>query len=83
MDRSKLARLATLASQAANVLIFNGNPDESISARAWRRQDKNPRWAAARRIIDRIFFWELGHCHRAYLLDVEHATQYLEALNDR
>jgi hypothetical protein len=28
-------------------------------------------------------FWELGHCHRAYLLDVEHATQYLEALNDR
>jgi hypothetical protein len=40
-----------------------GAPDETLSARAWRLRERHPAWP---RRIDRIFFWESGHCAAAY-----------------
>jgi chloramphenicol 3-O-phosphotransferase len=40
-----------------------GQPDETLSARAWRVRDAHPGWA---RWIDRIFFWKPGHCRASY-----------------
>lgn len=40
-----------------------GEPDETLSARAYRVREKHPAWA---RWIDRLFFWQPGHCKTAY-----------------
>lgn len=50
--------------------ILAGYPDETISSRAYRCNDKW-RWAFAERIIDTIFFFDregdIKHCQLAYL----------------
>jgi hypothetical protein len=40
-----------------------GEPDETLSARAYRVREAHPRWQAW---IDRLFFWEDGHCEDAW-----------------
>jgi hypothetical protein len=40
-----------------------GQPDETLSARAWRVREKHPKWA---KWIDRIFFWQTEHCKTAF-----------------
>ena len=47
--------------QLANVILFNGWPDETLSARAWREQ-----WQL-RFLIDGIFFWQRAHCEQSYI----------------
>jgi len=57
--------------QAVNCLIRMGGewgyPDETLSARAWRKRDRTPAWP---RWIDRIFFWDRAdgkrHCQLAF-----------------
>jgi hypothetical protein len=39
-----------------------GYADETISARAWRLREKS----RADVWIDRLFFWQTGHCETAY-----------------
>jgi hypothetical protein len=51
-----------LASQAINTVFFGGDPDESLSARAWRQ--RNAGWDRACTLIDR--FLGLGHCQRVW-----------------
>lgn len=46
--------------QLANVVVFDGSPDETLSARAWREQWKIRPW------IDRLFFFEADHCQASY-----------------
>ncbi|MCR9296965.1 MAG: pseudouridine synthase [bacterium] len=58
-------RIVACLSQLANVVLFNGMPDETISARAYR-QNHLPAWAALRRGIDLVFFWQDDHCFRTY-----------------
>lgn len=42
-----------------------GWPDETLSSRAWRWEADNRRsWP--RKVIDRLFFWESGHCRASY-----------------
>jgi hypothetical protein len=79
MSRPRLCRLATLASQTLNVLLFDGNPDESVSARAYRKGvvEGDPVWARARRWIDRVFWWEPDHCHKAHQHDLDAARALL------
>lgn len=57
-------RLWLLASQAVNAVFFDGDPDESLSARCWRLRADSV-WAARRARIDS---W-LGqdHCMNVYL----------------
>lgn len=50
--------------QLANAII-GGEPDETLSARAWRLRQR-PAWGRAQRIIDRLFFWEAEHCRASY-----------------
>jgi hypothetical protein len=40
-----------------------GQPDETLSARAWRVREKHPRFA---RWFNRVFFWQANHCETAY-----------------
>lgn len=49
-------------SQGANMALYGGDPDESLSARAWRLREE-PKWADIHRKIDS--FLGLGHCKRA------------------
>jgi alkanesulfonate monooxygenase SsuD/methylene tetrahydromethanopterin reductase-like flavin-dependent oxidoreductase (luciferase family) len=56
-DKAKL-----FASQAINVLFFGGEPDESLSARAWRQRHTG--WNERRDRIDKWF--GAGHCLAVY-----------------
>lgn len=52
--------------QLANALI-GGNADETLSARAHRMRVKGHRyWGWTAGAIDKLFFWQRGHCLAAY-----------------
>ena len=53
-------KIGLLLSQALNALAFDGDPDESLSARAWRQQ--RVKWVA--RIYAVI---GAGHCRAVHL----------------
>ena len=66
---SRLTRLGDALSQFGNVLIFNGDPNYSISGEAWRKGRHG-----LRRSIDWLFSpFEADHCRTAYLNDVQKA----------
>lgn len=70
---SRLIRLGDALSQVGNVLIFNGDPNYSISGDAYRRNRP-----LLRRIIDTIFRpIEADHCRTAYLNDVQKARRLI------
>lgn len=70
MKRYLLAHAIAL-DQWANVWL-RGEPDETLSSRVHRMRLKGHRWwgwtAGA---IDRLFFWQDGHCEAAYVSEVE------------
>ena len=46
-----------------------GQPDEMLSARAWRLRNEHPKlqlW------IDRLFFWDQDHCRECYEIEQQH-----------
>ncbi len=61
-----LLNIAIAVDQLVNVLMA-GAPDETLSSRAHRMRAKGHRWwgwtAAA---IDALFFFDPGHCEKAY-----------------
>jgi len=70
--RRWIRSLLVLVSQTINALVLMGNPDETVSARAYRTP-----WPRARRILDTIFFWEAEHCYRSHQRDIEFARKLL------
>ena len=44
-----------------------GEPDEMLSARAWRLREKHP-WLRA--WIDRIFWWGENHCQECFAIEM-------------
>ena len=56
--------------QLVNVL-FLGQPDETISSRAWRCKDANSFWKVMHSLINKLFFFQKDHCFNAYLAEVE------------
>ena len=56
--------------QFVNV-IFLGQPDETISSRAWRCKDVNSFWSVMHSLINKLFFFQKDHCHKAYLAELE------------
>ena len=56
--------------QFVNVL-FLGQPDETISSRAWRCKDSSSFWRFMRKLIDTIFFWQKDHCYYSFIAEVE------------
>jgi hypothetical protein len=70
-------RFAAWLSQGANLVLFNGSPDETISGRSHRLGTLRgfPKWAARERFIDRIF--GKGHCAASHAADVAFAKEIL------
>lgn len=62
-------RLLIAVDQLANA-IAGGWPDETISSRAWRKRHSGLGWGVARRLIDGLFFWEPGHCQKAWEAEI-------------
>lgn len=46
--------------------LFNGMPDETISASIYRNKDRALRWLIAYKVINNIFFWQKDHCKEAW-----------------
>ena len=74
-------RIGDALSQLANVIIFFGdNPNESVSGRAYRLNDKFF-WKQLQYIIDFIFsIYQEDHCFSAYNADLARA---LKLINDQ
>ena len=46
---------------------LNGQPDETLSSRAWRTEAKaQPYWSWTRRVIDALFYFQPNHCAQSY-----------------
>lgn len=56
--------------QFVNVL-FLGQPNETISSRAWRCKDTNSFWKFMRKLIDTLFFWQEDHCYHSFIAEIE------------
>lgn len=80
--RSKALRLATLASQAGNVVLFDGSEDETISGRAYRLGVLGgcPVWARRAEFIDRVFWFDPDHCRKSHEVDIINAAPFCEIL---
>lgn len=80
-DCSWFTKAATLISQAANALLLGGHVDETVSGRAYRQgvlqSPPSPRWARARRIIDRLFWFDPDHCRKSHEADIAFARAIL------
>lgn len=69
---SYLLNIAIGFDQFVNTLVPNGKPDETLSSRAYRLYAENAYWYSKIPMccIDALFFWQNGHCRRAYLSEV-------------
>jgi hypothetical protein len=65
-------KLSILASQAVNALLLNGNPDETVSARAHRSD-----WEKTEKIINFIFWFDPDHCSKSHDRDKKFARAVL------
>ena len=65
--------------QFINVL-FLGQPNETISSRAWRCKDVSSFWKVMRKFIDLLFFFQQQHCFKAYLAELNRKQIQLEIL---
>lgn len=45
---------------------LGGYAGETLSSRCWRLRAEQP-YAAARHVIDGLFFWQANHCEKSYL----------------
>lgn len=64
-------RIAIAFDQLANALI-GGWPDETLSAYAHRMREKGqPYWGWTASAIDKLFFWQTGHCAAAHEAEVK------------
>jgi hypothetical protein len=71
---SRLIKLGDATSQLGNVLLFNGDPNYSISGDAYRYKRE---WL--RRFIDWLASpWEQDHCRLAHENDVSKAERLLQ-----
>jgi len=61
-------------SQVANSII-GGNPNESISGRAFREREDSDVWLMLYRVINTAFFFQGDHCKAAYFVDVLQAEK--------
>lgn len=62
-------------SQLANKVIFNGNPNESLSGRAHRENRPSEKW------IDWLLFWDYRHCRASHENDVKYAQWLLKNIS--
>lgn len=66
-------RLGDALSQFLNVLLYNGDANESISGRSYREG-----WALHERVINWLFFFDPNHCEQAFLRDAKRAEEIVK-----
>lgn len=66
---SYLGRVLVAVDQLANAFL-GGLPDETISARCWRRRADRP-YSYLRPVIDGLFFWQADHCRKSHEAELE------------
>ena len=67
-------------SQLVNTVLFLGDPNESISGRAYRMRDKI-QWKTIMTLVDFIMSpFEDQHCQKSYEADIERAKKLLGVL---
>lgn len=65
--------------QVFNTLLGTGWADETLSAAAWRVEQKGSRWGRVwRPFIDWLFFWQLDHCRNAHIAEQARAQSPVE-----
>ena len=67
-------KLLVVISQTINALILNGEPDQTISSRAYACNNVKV-WSLVERAINFVFFWEEDHCYNSWLMDVEFSNR--------
>lgn len=67
-----LVQVLVALDQLLNAFL-GGFSDETLSARAYRNDSPvgKRRWRIARRAIDTLFFWEPGHCFKAFMAEID------------
>jgi len=65
-------RLLVIISQTFNALILLGDPDETVSARAYRTP-----WPRVAATLDALWFWEEDHCRASFGRDLQRASRLL------
>lgn len=76
MRYSYLIRVLLALDQLANVVLCNGDPDETMSATSYRMHRDGRFWGFMMPVIDLLFWWQgPGHCFNAYLKELAR-TQY-------
>lgn len=75
-----IVRVLLALDQLANVVFFNGSPDETMSATSYRMNRDGRFWGFLMHPIDLLFFWQgPRHCYNAYkkeLARVQYPTEY-------
>jgi len=68
---SYLLKISISLDQLANT-ILKGEPDETLSSRAYRADTKGRLFGRFfRPMIDGVFFWQDAHCAESYLSEVK------------
>lgn len=69
--------------QLINVVICNGEPDETMSSVAWRMEQQGRFWGFMRPLIDWLFsYWGTDHCRNAFEAE-RHRIQLPTEFNER
>lgn len=71
-----LINISACLSQLLNTVIFNGNPDQTISARCYVNKHKAG-WRQGYNIINAVFFWQVDHCYSSHSYDIQNARMTL------
>ena len=74
--------LISLVSRIINASVYGGSMHQTLSARAHIEARTDDKWAGRERRINRIFFWQSGHCARAWLSEVTRARKTLQRNGD-
>jgi hypothetical protein len=65
----------SVLSRLFNVIVLQGSPDQTTSARAYIERHKRP-WLY--RLINALFFWMADHCKWSWAQEVAAARRTLE-----
>jgi hypothetical protein len=62
-----LLRVLIALDQLLNVIVCNGEPDETMSSACWRMERDGHFWGFMRPVIDWLFgYWGPDHCRQAF-----------------
>lgn len=76
---SYFLRLSLAIDQLLNVLICNGEADETMSSACYRMERDGRFWGFMRPVIDTLFWWQPQHCRMAYeseILRLQYAEEF-------